>query len=54
MRVKIIILGFGLAVVGGLALPFLLETVRDSIERPEDIESYLDAPVLASISEFKY
>ena len=49
-----IVIGFGLAAAIGLALPFLLETLRDNIERPEDIESYLDAPVLASISEFKF
>jgi len=48
-----IAIGFGLAVVSGIGFPFLLESLRDNIERPEDVENFLNVPVLASVAEYK-
>lgn len=42
-------LGIFLAIIGGPAIAFLLDYMRDSVERPEDIENFLNTPVLTSI-----
>jgi uncharacterized protein involved in exopolysaccharide biosynthesis len=46
-------LGIFLAFIGGPAFAFFLEYIRDTVERPEDIENYLKTPVLTSIPEHK-
>jgi uncharacterized protein involved in exopolysaccharide biosynthesis len=42
-------IGLFVAVFGSIGLALFLEFFNDSLERPEDIEEYLGAPVLASI-----
>ena len=52
----LIILALGLFVAGfgGLGIALGLELLSDRLERPEDIEKILHAPVLASIAEFRH
>jgi uncharacterized protein involved in exopolysaccharide biosynthesis len=38
---------------GGLFLGFFLEYLDDSLDRPEDVERYLNLPVLTSVPELK-
>ena len=48
-----LILAALVGVLGGMGLVFVLEHLDDSLKRPEDVESYIGLPVLASIPEFK-
>jgi uncharacterized protein involved in exopolysaccharide biosynthesis len=48
-----ILLGIFLGGFGGLGLAFFSEYLDDSLEKPEDVENYLEVPVLASIPELK-
>jgi capsular polysaccharide biosynthesis protein len=38
---------------GGLGLAFFSEYLDDSLEKTEDVENYLEVPVLASIPELR-
>jgi uncharacterized protein involved in exopolysaccharide biosynthesis len=49
----ILAIGLFVATFGSIGLALCLELLNDRLERPEDIESYLKTPVLASVSEFK-
>jgi uncharacterized protein involved in exopolysaccharide biosynthesis len=49
----IILLGLFLGVFGGLSVAFFMEFLDDSFERPEDVEHFLEAPVLTSIPNLK-
>jgi uncharacterized protein involved in exopolysaccharide biosynthesis len=44
-------IGIVFGILGGLGLAFFMEYLSDSVERPEDIEKFLNAPVLTSIPE---
>ena len=44
-----LVLGLFLGAFGGLGLAFFMEYLDDSLEKPEDAESALNLPVLASI-----
>jgi uncharacterized protein involved in exopolysaccharide biosynthesis len=46
-------LGFFLGALGGLGLAFFFNYLDDSLELVEDVEKYLQLPVLASIPELK-
>ena len=46
-------IGLFVAFFGSIGLALFLEFFSDSLERPEDIEEYLGAPVLASIPKSK-
>jgi uncharacterized protein involved in exopolysaccharide biosynthesis len=46
-------LGFCLALFGSIMLAFFLDYLNDSIERPEDVEGYLQAPVMISIPRIR-
>lgn len=46
-------LGFLFAVFGGFGIAFFLEYLNDKLEKIEDVEKYLDLPVLTSLPEFK-
>lgn len=46
-------LGIFLGAFGGLFLAFFLEYLDDSLDKPEDVEQYLDLPVLVSVPELK-
>ena len=46
-------IGFFIAVFGSIGLALFLEVLNDNLERPEDIEEYLNSPVLASIPKSK-
>jgi uncharacterized protein involved in exopolysaccharide biosynthesis len=48
-----LVLGVFLGAFGGLGLAFFMEYLDDSIETPEQAESALKLPVLASVPEFK-
>jgi uncharacterized protein involved in exopolysaccharide biosynthesis len=48
-----LILGVFLGAFGGLGLAFFMEYLDDSLEKPEDAESALGLPVLASIPELR-
>ncbi|UCF85176.1 MAG: GumC family protein [Desulfobacteraceae bacterium] len=48
-----ILLGVLLGVFGSLALVFFLEYLDDSLEKTEEVEEYLQLPVLATIPELK-
>jgi uncharacterized protein involved in exopolysaccharide biosynthesis len=50
-RLLNLILGFFLGIFGSLLLAFLAEYLDDTLEMPEDAESSLSLPVLASIPE---
>lgn len=50
----ILALGLVVALFGSLGLSLCVEYLSDGLERPEDIEDFLQAPVLASVSEFKF
>ena len=52
-RLLNLVLGVFLGAFGGLGLVFFMEYLDDSLERPEQVESVLDLPVLASVPEFK-
>lgn len=45
-------LGLFLGLIGGIGLAFTSEYVDHTFKRPDDIEKYLDIPLLASISDF--
>ena len=47
------VLGVVLGVFGSLALVFFLEYLDDSLEKTEEVEEYLQLPVLASIPELR-
>ena len=47
------VLGIFLGGFGGLGLAFFTEYLDDSLEKDEDVENYLEVPVLASIPEMK-
>lgn len=47
------ILGFTLAVLGGLGSVFLLEHFNDRLEKIEDFEKVLNLPILATIPELR-
>ena len=47
------VLGVVLGVFGALALAFFLEYLDDSLEKTEEVEEYLQLPVLASIPELR-
>jgi uncharacterized protein involved in exopolysaccharide biosynthesis len=49
-----IAIGLFVAVFGSIGLALFLEFFNDNLERPEDIEEYLGAPVLASIPKSKH
>ena len=42
-----------LGAFGGLGLAFFFNYIDDSLEQVEDVEKYLQLPVLASIPELK-
>ena len=46
-------LGLVLGVFGAFALAFFLEYLDDSLEKTEEVEEYLQLPVLASIPELR-
>jgi len=46
-------IGIVAAIFGGIGLALCLEFLNDRLERPEDIENFLNAPVLASVAEYK-
>lgn len=46
-------LGMFLALIGGPSIAFFLEYLRDTVERPEDIEKFLNTTVLTSIPKHK-
>jgi uncharacterized protein involved in exopolysaccharide biosynthesis len=46
-------LGLFFGVFGGIGTALGLELLNDRFERPEDIESFLQAPVLASVPEYR-
>ena len=48
-----IILAVALGLIGGFASAFFSEYLRDRVENPEDIERFLNLPVLVSIPELK-
>jgi uncharacterized protein involved in exopolysaccharide biosynthesis len=48
-----LVLGVFLGAFGGLGLAFFMEYLDDTLEKPEDAESALNLPVLASIPELK-
>ena len=48
-----LVLGVFLGAFGGLGLAFFMEYLDDSLEKPEQAESALKLPVLASVPEFK-
>jgi uncharacterized protein involved in exopolysaccharide biosynthesis len=48
-----IAIGFFVAVFGSIGMALFLEFFNDNLERPEDIEEYLNSPVLASIPKSK-
>ena len=48
-----LLLGIFLGAFGGLGLAFTMEFLDDSLRRPEDVEEYLNLPVLASIPRLK-
>jgi uncharacterized protein involved in exopolysaccharide biosynthesis len=49
MAIAVLLGGFG-----GFGLAFLLEYLDDSLEKAEDVEDYLQLPVLSSIPELKF
>jgi uncharacterized protein involved in exopolysaccharide biosynthesis len=48
-----ILMGLFLGVFGGLGFAIFSEYLDDSFERPEDVEEFLEAPVLTSIPKLK-
>ena len=48
-----LLIGIFLGAIGGLGLAFTREFLDDSFRRPEDVEEYLNLPVLASIPKLK-
>ena len=46
-------LGIFLGAFGGLGLAFFMEYLDDSLEKPEQAETAVEIPVLASVPEFK-
>ena len=47
-------LGLLLGIFGGLGLAFFTEYLDDSLEKPEQVETALQIPVLASIPELRH
>ena len=47
------VLALFLGAFGGLGLAFFMEYLDDSLEQTEDVEAYLEVPVLTSIPEMK-
>ena len=47
-----LLIGLVLSIVGGIGVAFLAEHQDHSLKRPEDVESKLDLPVLATIPEW--
>jgi uncharacterized protein involved in exopolysaccharide biosynthesis len=52
-KILIVVAALFAAVFGSIGLTLCLELLSDRLERPEDIENFLQTPVLASISEFR-
>jgi uncharacterized protein involved in exopolysaccharide biosynthesis len=50
----ILALGLVLAFFGSVVTALFLEFLNDRLERPEDIENFLQTPVLASIAEYRH
>ncbi len=48
-----LLIAFVFGIFGGLGLAFFTEYLNDSLERPEDIENFMNVPVLTSIPKLK-
>lgn len=48
-RALILLISIVLGIFGGLGLAFFMEYLNENLERPEDIEQFLNTPVLTSI-----
>ena len=48
-----LMIGIFIGLFGGIGLGFFLDHIDDSFDRPDDLEKYLQAPVLASIPKLK-
>jgi uncharacterized protein involved in exopolysaccharide biosynthesis len=51
-RRVIVLIGLFLGIFGGIGFAIFTEYLDDTLEQPEDVEAYLEIPVLTSIPEF--